>query len=227
MEVISEVGNVVGAGKVGQLVQIGQVGDPAHGTLIGDLQVKFSISSEVGVLSLRRKQKKSENALLQIKLENMCCLIVLDDMQLNERLHLASYNTQARKDQYNAHNTCQCNARNTCAKIKRRYNWSTCIQTHVKGALGLSTLGALLSLRRRGSLRSPRLLDLGDLHLLVLLLLLLSKLSAAVEIFSVDVLLRVGEIATAKAPDIGGGRRGNESGDGDEPEDGIVGKEHR
>ena len=68
MEVISEVGNVVGAGKVGQLVQIGQVGDPAHGTLIGDLQVKFSISSEVGVLSLRRKQKKKRERIIANKI---------------------------------------------------------------------------------------------------------------------------------------------------------------
>lgn len=57
MEVISEVGNAVGGEKVaiggvevGQIVQVGQVGNPAHGSLIGDLQVEVSVRSKIGVL---------------------------------------------------------------------------------------------------------------------------------------------------------------------------------
>ena len=52
MEVISEVGHVAGAclDEVGQMVQIGQISDPAHGSLIGNLQVEVTVRSKVGVL---------------------------------------------------------------------------------------------------------------------------------------------------------------------------------
>ena len=55
MEVISEVGNAVGGKvsgefEVGQVVQVGQISDPAHGSLIGNLQVEVTVRSKVGVL---------------------------------------------------------------------------------------------------------------------------------------------------------------------------------
>ena len=99
--------------------------------------------------------------------------------------------------------------------------------THVKGTFGLARLAALLCFRMSCSLGSPRLLDLGSPCLSPFLLLLLSKFATAVEIFPLDVLLRVGgKIATAKTNGIGGGRRGNKSGEGDEAKGCLVGKEH-